>query len=273
MKKKQFMKLTSLIVATLFLIASFGLITGCNDDKRSSKNDKFDSWANTDGGAGRINMEAVAAAMNLAKDPSDLEKRINEIYEGEELVLIKVESVPDGRKKISGWADMNTDGSINANTDDELFSAVMGEKDYELQGSGVNSHYRHRHSGLSMGDAMFLAWVFSPSYRPYYTPMSHVTVIRSNRSSYRSSSSYSQQRSQNSSYQEKAKKANPKAYESAQKKTSPSRKAAMEKSRKSFQKRNASKAKSSGSGFMKRSSSKPRTSARGGRSSGRSGGK
>ena len=49
----------------------------------------YDQWAATDGAAGRINLDEVQAAFKKAKSTTDFERRVNEIYEGDGMVLIR----------------------------------------------------------------------------------------------------------------------------------------------------------------------------------------
>ena len=48
----------------------------------------YEQWAETDGAAGRINLEEVQEAFKKSESPSEFERRVNEIYEGDSLVLI-----------------------------------------------------------------------------------------------------------------------------------------------------------------------------------------
>jgi hypothetical protein len=49
----------------------------------------YDEWAATDGAAGRINMEDVQNAFKASKSATDFEKKVNRIYEGDGVVLIR----------------------------------------------------------------------------------------------------------------------------------------------------------------------------------------
>lgn len=292
MKKNLFMRLMVALMVLLFSLA----FVGCENKK-----DSWDDYSGKSGQAftahdGSLNMADVSAALDKIKSPDDIpwfEEEVNKINDSDDLILVKVDPTSDGRKELSGWADLNENKQVDPEpVDEKLFSRIYGKKDgqdyVEDRGYGVNSHYHHNH----IGEMMFYAWLFSPSYRPYYTPMYRVSTIGSNRMAYRSTSAYTSQRTRNSSYQKQAKAKNPAAYESAKKNIKPQRKVAQEKSRKSFQKRAANKPKSSGKGFMKKASkastakastgrgfmsssksSRSNYSARSSRSSGRSGGK
>ena len=197
-------------VATVMSIGALvnaGLI-GCGSTRQ-------DDWLATDGAAGRINMGAVQQALEESADPSEFERRVNEIYEGDYPVLIKVED-RGSQKVISGFEDLDNSGSINETTDDMLFSATLGGEEYDLRGAGVNSYYSH-HGGMSFGNMLFFSWMMSPGRfggGPYYTSPQRAQTVRQDRNRYRGSSAYSSQRSANRSYQNTARAANPQAFSS-----------------------------------------------------------
>lgn len=208
----------SRIAATGTAVLAAGSLTGCVEDQ-------YASWMNTDGAAGRINMEAVKDALEKCKGVSEFEKRVNEIYEGENIVLIQCKDKGNGQKEISGWEDLDKDKKVTPAKDDKLFSATVGEKDYKIRGAGVNSHYRHG-GAYTMTDMLMFHWMMNSFHSPMYmTPRSNVTIINNHRSSYRRSASYNNQRSANKGFQQRAKATNPSKYASASANKSASRNA------------------------------------------------
>lgn len=208
---KNFQKFIVVIMSFVFFATTVGCGEKANGNSKS--NDKYDNWADTKATNNNLNMAEVKKAIDDAKDPSDLEERINKIYEGDGVVVIKVESTPDGRKKISGWEDLNQDGV----EDEELFSAIMGEKDVELQGHGSNSYYHesyHFSPPVVIGSPF---WWTVPLYIGYHTPMTRVSVITRTRTVYRNSPIYKDQRSKNASYVSQAKKQYGNNFDKAQK--------------------------------------------------------
>lgn len=194
-------------VASIGALVSAGVV-GCGSSRQ-------DDWMATDGAAGRINMGAVQKALEESKDPSEFEKKVNEIYEGESHILIKIEE-KGSQKVLSGFEDLNNSGKIEEQEDDMLFSATIGEKEYDLRGSGVNNYYQHR-GGMSAGNMLFLYWIMSPSRMGYgyYTSPQRYREIGRDRTRYRRSTAYSTTRSANRSYNNQARASNPQAFSSS----------------------------------------------------------
>ena len=71
----------------------------------------YDQWAATDGAAGRINLDEVQKAFEDAQSPTDFEKRVNEIYEGDGIILIRVEQNGNSMN-LEGWEDLNNSKQI-----------------------------------------------------------------------------------------------------------------------------------------------------------------
>lgn len=209
-------------VMSIGALMSAGAV-GCSSTRQND-------WLATDGAAGRINMGDVQKALEESKDPTEFERRVNEIYEGEYPILIKVED-RGSQKVISGYEDLDNSGTINEATDDMLFSATLGGQEYDLRGSGANNYYRHR-GGMSMGNMLFFAWMMSPGRfggGPYYTSPLRARSIRNERSRYRGSSAYSNQRSANRSYSSGARASNPQAFSSSRQNVSSQRGAYQQK--------------------------------------------
>jgi hypothetical protein len=165
----------------------------------------YEAWAETDGAAGRINMQAVQQAFEQASDPSDFEDRINRIYEGEHPILIKVYNAGQGQH-VEGWEDLNDDGNITDNEDDKLFTLMRNANGgANLRGHGANSYYHHSYpmhynpmGGFWTG--FLVANMLRPGWGGYYTPMARRSVIVNNTRSYRSSQGYAAQRNANRSF-------------------------------------------------------------------------
>lgn len=182
------------IVAT-GIIASGGLLSlgGCSS--------RSEQWAETSGQAGRINLEAVEEAMQKSKDVTEFEKKVNEIYQGKELVLVEVKNEENGKQLVSGYADLNDNGQIDYEDDELLFTFTRWFEDGsyrgDMRGYGVNSYYHHPYS---YGTDFFMTWMlFSALTQPRYVmPIYHTTIadaqgIRTYRDSYRSTPSYRDQ--------------------------------------------------------------------------------
>ena len=161
----------------------------------------YDDWASTDGAAGRINLDDVQEAFKNSDSATDFEQRVNEIYEGDGLVLIRASQ--DGEiLTLEGWEDLNKDSTIDEANDDQLFSIVRGtNNEYDMRGYHGNGYYN---SHFGAGDFLFTYLIISSLSGPrgyyYSTPPSRGTQIRNQRTTYRNSSAYGGQVQRNASY-------------------------------------------------------------------------
>jgi len=192
-KKGLMLKHASIVAGGVIAGGSLFLMGGCG--KRSEQ------WAETSGQAGRINLEAVEEAMQKSKDVSEFERRVNEIYQGDEVVLIEVRNESNGEQLISGYADLNDNSSIDYNEDEKLFTFRRwyeeGNLRGEMRGYGVNNYY---YRPYPTGMDFLTTWLlFSALTRPMYAvPVYHTTIpdvqtIKNYRTTYRATPSYRDQ--------------------------------------------------------------------------------
>jgi hypothetical protein len=188
----------------------------------------YEQWAETDGAAGRINLEEVQEAFKKSESPSEFERRVNEIYEGDSLVLIR--SSQDGDSLVlAGFEDLDDDGVIDDVKDDLLFSIVKESDSHELRGHGANGYYRN---SFGAGNFLFTYMLFSalsPGRYYYQTPRGSVGGLKNNRNSYRGSSAYRTQVSRNSNHFSRQKSFHGSRYQSAGKNLSRGRQSYMSK--------------------------------------------
>ena len=177
------------------IVAAAPLIAACGGPS-------YEDWAATDGAAGRINLDDVQEAFKDSDSATEFEKRVNEIYEGDGLILIRAKQ--DGEVlTLEGWEDLNNDNEINESNDDQLFSIVKGtNNEYDMRGYHGNGYYN---SHFGAGDFLFtylLISAITPRFGGYYysTPSSRGTEIRNQRTTYRNSSAYGGQVRRNASY-------------------------------------------------------------------------
>ena len=182
------------------IVAAAPLIAACGGGEPS-----YQDWAATDGAAGRINLDDVQQAFKNSQSATDFERRVNEIYEGDGLVLIRARQ--DGQTlTLEGWEDLDSDNTIDDTRDDLLFTIVQNTGgDYEMRGYHANSYY---HSYWGPGDFLFtylLISAITPRFGGYYytTPPTRGTEIRNQRTTYRNSSAYNSQVNRNASYQQR----------------------------------------------------------------------
>ena len=181
------------------IVAAAPLVAACGSG------DSYEDWAATDGAAGRINLDDVQEAFKNSESATEFERRVNEIYEGDGLVLIRAKQ--DGEVlTLEGWEDLDNDNTINEASDDQLFSIVKGTNgDHEMRGYHANGYY---HSYWGPGDFLFtylLISAITPRFGGYYytTPPTSGPDIRNQRTTYRNSSAYNGQVQRNASYNSK----------------------------------------------------------------------
>jgi len=163
----------------------------------------YDEWAATDGAAGSINLDEVQAAFKDSKSATDFERRVNEIYEGDGLILIR--SRQDGNAlTLEGWEDLNGNNEIDDAQDDQLFSIVKGtNEEYDMRGHNTNGYYNSHFGAGNFLMTYMLISAISPRGYYYSTPIGRGGGMRTQRTRYRQSSSYGRQVQRNSNFNRK----------------------------------------------------------------------
>ena len=180
------------------LLAGAPLLAACGD---SSSGASYDQWAATDGAAGRINLDDVQLAFQQSSSATEFEKRVNEIYEGDGIILIRARQDGD-RLTLEGWEDLDANSMIDDAVDDQLFAIIKEDEQHQLRGYHANSYY---HSHFGAGDFLFTYLLISsiggfggPYY--YQTVPDRAADIRRDRASYRGSGRYDSQLQRNQQY-------------------------------------------------------------------------
>ena len=143
------------------IVAAAPLIAACGGPS-------YEDWAATDGAAGRINLDDVQEAFKNSDDATEFEQRVNEIYEGDGIILIRAKQ--DGETlTLEGWEDLNKDNGIDEADDDQLFAIVRDTNgDHEMRGYHGNGYY---HSAWGPGNFLFTYLLISavtPRFGGYY---------------------------------------------------------------------------------------------------------
>ena len=212
----------SLLLGSSMMVAG-PVLAGCVPSSGVSHAD----WAATEGAMGRINLEVVEEAFKKSQTVEEFEKRLNEIFEGDGIVLVRAKD-EDGKRVIEGYEDLNNDNDIVPEQDDLLFTITNENDSNYLRGNGANRYYRSSFGG---GNFLFTYPIFSSLTRGgygYNTPRSRGPQTRADRAGYRNSSAYAGGRSggqvaRNSSYYNRQRASNPNAYSSAGRQLSPAR--------------------------------------------------
>jgi hypothetical protein len=118
---------------------------GASDEKR------FEEWKATDGATGRINLQAVEEAFKASWDfgnAKDFKTRVNEIYEGDGLVVFRsyytAEEGGIRQFRLEGYEDLDFDGRLGNSTDEGLFLIDEEKGEYVLKGNLANGYYTSR---------------------------------------------------------------------------------------------------------------------------------
>ncbi len=158
-------------------------------------NGATDRWVTTEDTRVDIDWDELATAYKDAEGPEDFERRVNEIYVGEEVISVAVQDTDDKTQVVTGFFDNNEDGKVG---DDEKIFTIQrdllgdGKGQYQVAGAGVYGGYHSpmmgMMTGMLMGSMMMSA--FSPGYRPMYstpytTPAGNRSAMASQRNSYR----------------------------------------------------------------------------------------
>jgi len=180
---------TRALAAVLGLsLTTLGAGAACSSDKPTER------WATTENTNVKIDWDKVNEAYKAADGPTDLERRINEIYEGDEVISVSVRDENDKTQVVTGFFDNNKDGKVDEG--EKIFTIKRelgnGEAKYQTVGHGAYSYYQSPFltiaSGMAMG--MMMSSLFTPSYMPIYTTpyVTHpnrVAEISTQRSTYR----------------------------------------------------------------------------------------
>jgi hypothetical protein len=196
-------RIRRLAVVGLTAGAALGVACGGSKDDGPSADD----WLQTDGANGRINLDDVRDAYHDSFDDNGFqaqkfEQRVNEIYEGDHIVVVKVDKAGD-EVNISGWEDLNDNKTIDDTTDDLLFTInhpLQNGAAYTVNGAGANSYYHESSPFNSFLPGFFLGQLLSGGRTTYITAPARYDELSSYRTSYRSGSGYTSQQGRNKTY-------------------------------------------------------------------------
>jgi hypothetical protein len=98
----------SRILAAFLSVSLAGAVTAA-----CSSNEGTERWATTENTNVDIDWDKVNEAYKTAEGPEDLEKKINEIYEGDEIISISVKDDDAKNQVVTGFFDKNKSGAID----------------------------------------------------------------------------------------------------------------------------------------------------------------
>ena len=151
-----------------------------------------DRWVATENTNVEIDWDAIHQAYKDAEGPEDFEKRVNEIYTGDEIISVSVKDVDDKSQVVTGFFDNDADGQV---TDSEKVFTIQRDivdaknAKYSMNGHGAYGSYHSPMWDIAMG--MMMGSMMSRMFMPGYSAMSYTTsaasrsAIASQRSTYR----------------------------------------------------------------------------------------
>lgn len=190
---------TKLLAAFLSLAVLSGGTVGCTSNEGNER------WVTTENTNVKIDWDKVNEAYKAADGPEDLEKRINEIYEGKEVISVHVQDTDAKTQVVTGFFDKNTSGTIDEG--EKIFTIqrdVTGEGAAQYQTVGYGPYYGYQSPFFSIASGMMMGMMVSSMFRPNYVPIyttayttapSRVSTISSTRSQYRAANPSQFQRS------------------------------------------------------------------------------
>ncbi|WP_428267676.1 hypothetical protein [Haliangium sp.] len=183
------MNLRNLTGAALTAALATTLLTGCSRDTN-------ERWATTSNTNVDIDWDKVQEAYKSADGPKDFETKVNEIYEGDELISISVHDKDAKTQVVTGFFDNNSNGAVEENEKIfELQRDVVDENQVRYSAAGYGHYHGYRHTsmwdiagGVIVGS--MIANALMPGYRPMYatpyrTSTTRMGELRNYRSSYR----------------------------------------------------------------------------------------
>ncbi|MEI6890855.1 MAG: hypothetical protein V5783_01675 [Pontiella sp.] len=202
-----------LIVGAVATVVGFSMVGNCS--KARARQD-VGSWENSHGTQGFINLNDVREAFRSNESMQTFENRVNEIFEGDNLIVFEAKELGNGFE-LKGYEDLDASKS-KTSKDDLLFTLSVKGRTAELKGAGVNSYYKDtwiyepppgseervrdvQHRSSFASSPFFWWWVLSPGWGGYYTPMGRYNSMYSHRTTYRNSGSYGSQVGRNAGFE------------------------------------------------------------------------
>ncbi|WP_437954456.1 hypothetical protein WME76_22975 [Sorangium sp. So ce119] len=179
------------VVLTAFAVAA----SGCGKGGTERSNER---WATTENTTVELDFDKINEAYKAAEGPEDFERRVNEIYQGSEVISVAVQDLDAKSQVVTGFFDKNTDGAVQ--DPEKVFTIrrdVTGEGAAQMQTSGYGAfgYYHSPLMGIASGMLLgsMLSSAFRPNYvpvytQPYTTPPSRASALQSHRDTVRSSS-------------------------------------------------------------------------------------
>ena len=130
-------------------------------------------WVTTEDSSVAIDWDEVAKAYREAEGPEDFERRVNEIYGGDEVISVAVKDEGDTSQIVTGFFDEDTDGKVDEG--EEVFTIRReltgeGKGQYQITGHGPAFGYHSPMFDIAAGMLMgsMMSRMFMPGVAPLY---------------------------------------------------------------------------------------------------------
>jgi hypothetical protein len=157
---------TRMLASLLALSLAVGT-TACTADAP-----KTERWTTTENTTVEIDWDKVNDAYKKAEGPADLEKRINEIYTGDEVISVSVADIDDKTQVVTGFFDKNSNGQVeDAEKIFTISRALTGEGQAQVQTTGHGAYAGYASPMFGIMSGMLLGSMMSSMFMPSYSPM------------------------------------------------------------------------------------------------------
>lgn len=128
-----------------------------------------DRWVTTNNTDVPIDWDAVSKAYKEAEGPADFERRVNEIYEGDEIISVSVVDKDDKSQVVTGFFDNNASGAIDEGEKVfEITRNVTGEGSGNYQVTGYGAYHGYHSPMFDVMAGMMLGSMLMGPMRPGY---------------------------------------------------------------------------------------------------------
>jgi hypothetical protein len=134
--------------------------------------ERTERWATTENTNVDIDWDRVTDAYMQAEGPADLERRLNEVYRGDEVISVAVRDVDEKVQEVTGFFDRNQSGKVDEG--EKVFTiqrTVTGEGEGHMQTTGHGAYAGYHSPVLGIVTGMMLGSMMSRAFMPGYVPM------------------------------------------------------------------------------------------------------
>ncbi|WP_437589803.1 hypothetical protein [Sorangium sp. So ce1000] len=179
------------VLLTALAVATAGCDTSGNGGRSRER------WVTTENTNVELDFDKINEAYKAADGPEDFERRVNEIYQGGEVISVAVHDQDAKTQVVTGFFDKNGDGSVQ--DPEKVFTIrrdVSSDGAAQVQTSGFGPYAYYHSPVMSLASGMLLGAMVSsalrPNYvpvytQPYATPPGRTHDLRSHREAYRAS--------------------------------------------------------------------------------------